>query len=68
MKIRPMIPPEFQVFASFEEYYGLRNGNEYVQYFKKNHEKLGKPRTQMTDILEDLTHKMEGQPPKREVI
>ncbi len=25
------------------------------------------PRTQMTHILEDLTHKMEGQPPKKQV-
>ena len=25
-------------------------------------------RTQMTHILEDLTHKMEGEPPKKEVI
>ena len=26
---------------------------------------LIKPRTQMTHILEDLTYKMEGQPPKK---
>ena len=26
------------------------------------------PRTQMTHILEGLTHKMEGEPPKKEVI
>ena len=25
-------------------------------------------RTQMTHVLEDLTHEMEGQPPKKEVI
>ena len=25
------------------------------------------PRTQMTHVLEDLTHKMEGHPPKKEV-
>ena len=31
------------------------------------HYSISIPRTQMTHILEDLTHKMDGQPPKKEV-
>ena len=31
------------------------------------HYRISIPRTQMTHILEDLTHRMDGQPPKKEV-